>query len=173
MLSKKGSVVFKLFFYLVVGFLLIGCGTEQPNVKSSMYQSVNEQKATLVQSGKEKRYCARCGMDLVKFYKTSHSAKLDSKNYQYCSIHCLEDHLGEGVNLKNPKVVDIASLKFISVNSATYVVGSSKRGTMSRVSKYAFLTLEDAKKFQAKFGGKIMDFNGARLKAQEDFKHYR
>ena len=164
----------KLFFYLLVGLFLVGCGVEsQPKVKSSMYQAVNEQKAILLQSGKDKHYCARCGMDLVKFYKTSHSATLNSKKYQYCSIHCLEDHLGEGVSLKNPMVVDVASLKFIPVNSATYVVGSSKRGTMSRVSKYAFLTLEDAKKFQAKFGGKIMDFNGARAKAQEDFKHYR
>jgi len=44
---------------------------------------------------------------------------------------------------------------------------------MSRKSKYAFSTKDDAKKFQTKFGGKIMDFNGARKVAQEDFKHYR
>ena len=138
-----------------------------------MYQSVNENEATLVQSGKDKRYCIRCGMDLVKFYKTSHTATYKGKEYQYCSIHCLEDHLGEGITLKNPKVVDVASLKLIPVSQAYYVVGSKKRGTMSRVSKYAFSTKDNAQKFQAKFGGKIMDFNGAREVAQEDFKHYR
>jgi len=37
----------------------------------------------------------------------------------------------------------------------------------------AFATLDDAKKFQAKFGGEIMSFNGARQKAQEDFKFKR
>ncbi len=164
----------KLLSFLVLAILMIGCGPEKsPSVKSSMYQSVNENEATLVQSGKDKRYCVICGMDLVKFYKTSHASTHESTHYQYCSIHCLEDHLGQGVTLKNPKVVDVASLKLISVADAHYVVGSKKRGTMSRISKYAFLNKDDAQKFQTKFGGDIMDFNGAREVAQKDFKHYR
>ena len=112
-------------------------------------------------------------MNLVRFYKTSHTAEYKEKYYQYCSIHCLEEHLGEGIALKNPKVVDISSLKLISVAKAYYVVGSAKRGTMSRKSKYAFQNIEDAQKFQAEYGGKIMDFSQARKIAQEDFKHYR
>jgi nitrous oxide reductase accessory protein NosL len=166
--------MFKLLSFIALGIFIVGCGVEtSPHIKSSMYQSVNENKATLVQVGKNKRYCAICGMDLVKFYKTSHMATYEDKHYQYCSIHCLEDHLGQGVTLKNPKVVDVASLKFISVYKAYYVVGSKKRGTMSKISKYAFLTKSDAIKFQKKFGGEIMNFNEARKKAQEDFKHYR
>jgi len=137
------------------------------------FQAVDEKDAILLQSGKEKRYCARCGMDLVRFYKTSHAAEHNGKQYQYCSIHCLEEHLAEGVTLKNPKVVDVSSLKFISVVDAIYVVGSKKRGTMSKVSKYAFATLEAAKEFQKKYGGEIMNFSAARQKAQEDFKHYK
>jgi nitrous oxide reductase accessory protein NosL len=85
-------------------------------------------------------------------------------------MHCLEEHLGQGITLKNPKVVDVTTLKFISIADAFYVVGSSKRGTMSRVSKYAFLNLEDAKKFQTLYGGEIMDFNGAHEKAKEEFR---
>ncbi len=166
--------MFKIISLIALAFLIAGCGPDKsPSVKSSMYQSVNENEATLVQSGKDKRYCVICGMDLVKFYKTSHTSTYKGKNYQYCSIHCLEEHLGEGITLKNPKVVDVASLKLIPVSQAYYVVGSKKRGTMSRKSKYAFSTKDDAKKFQTKFGGKIMDFNGAREVAQEDFKHYR
>ncbi len=166
--------MFKIFIIAVIGIFLIGCGPEKkPNVRSSMFQSVSEQEATLVQSGKDKRYCVICGMDLVKFYKTSHASTHKDTHYQYCSIHCLEDHLGEGITLKNPQVVDLDTLKFISVGEAFYVVGSKKRGTMSRVSKYAFKSEELAKKFQAKFGGEIMNFNQAREKAQEDFKHYR
>jgi nitrous oxide reductase accessory protein NosL len=164
----------KVISFIVMSLIIAGCGADKgPSVKSSMYQSVTEDKAILLQSGKDKRYCARCGMDLVRYYKTSHVATYKGKVYQYCSIHCLEDHLGEGVTLKNPQVVDVASLKFISVADANYVVGSKKRGTMSRVSKYAFATLDDAKKFQSKFGGEIMSFNGARQKAQEDFKFKR
>jgi len=137
------------------------------------FQMVAENEAVLVQIGNEKRSCALCGMDLVRFYKTSHASEVEGKKYQYCSIHCLEDHLGQGITIKNPKVVDVSSLKFISISQAYYVVGSKKRGTMSRVSKYAFASESDAKAFQKEFGGEIMDFNGAREKAQEDFKHYR
>jgi hypothetical protein len=161
----------KTLIAIIVALMVIGCGPEsEPKVKSSMFQSVSPQEATLVQSGKNKGSCSRCGMNLVMFYKTSHAAEHEGKHYQYCSIHCLEDHLGEGATLKNPKVVDVDSLKFIAVGNAHYVVGSKKNGTMTRVSKYAFLDENMAKKFQAKFGGKIMDFNGALEVAKKDFK---
>jgi len=164
--------MFKIYLAIFTALFLVGCGPDKkPNIKSSMFQSVNSQEATLVQSGKDKGSCLICGMNLVKYYKTSHTAQKGTKHYQYCSIHCLEDHLGEGVTLKNPKVVDVTSLELISVSQAHYVVGSKKRGTMTRVSKYAFLDKEMAKKFQAKYGGEIMDFNGALAKAKEDFKH--
>ncbi|WP_372998235.1 nitrous oxide reductase accessory protein NosL [Sulfurimonas sp.] len=161
----------KTYIAIIATLLLVGCGPDrEPHVKSSMYQSVSPQEAILVQSGKDKGSCVRCGMNLVMFYKTSHAAEHEGKHYQYCSIHCLEDHLGEGVTLKNPKVVDVESLKLIPVGSAHYVVGSEKRGTMTRVSKYAFLDEAMAKKFQAKYGGEIVDFSGALAKAKEDFK---
>jgi hypothetical protein len=167
----------KLVFPLLVSTLFMtGCGeVTTGKLNKTMFQTVDENKAQLLQSGKDKRYCLKCGMDLVKFYKTSHAASNESKDkvHQYCSIHCLEDHLGDGIVLKNPKVVDVSSLEFISVSDATYVVGSDVRGTMSRVSKYAFLNKEDALKFQKKHGGEIMDFNSALEKAKEDFKHYR
>jgi nitrous oxide reductase accessory protein NosL len=138
--------------------------------KGKMFQTVDKKDATLVQEGKNKNSCAVCGMNLVKFYKTSHMAEYNGKPVQYCSIHCLEHHLEDGVEVKNPRVVDVSTLKFIPVLEAYYVVGSDLRGTMSRVSKYAFSSLEDAKKFQAKHGGKIMDFRAALEKAKEDFK---
>ncbi|WP_415397670.1 nitrous oxide reductase accessory protein NosL [Sulfurimonas sp. CS5] len=162
----------KLYIAIIAILLLVGCGPDkEPHVKSSMYQSVSPQEATLVQSGKNKGSCGRCGMNLVMFYKTSHAAELDGKHHQYCSIHCLEDHLGEGVTLKNPKVVDVDSLKFIPVGDAHYVVGSKKRGTMTKVSKYAFLDEKMAERFKAKYGGEIINFNEALEVAKNDFKH--
>ncbi|MEA1955761.1 MAG: nitrous oxide reductase accessory protein NosL [Campylobacterota bacterium] len=164
----------KVFILAVFSLFFIGCGaSNSANFSKKMFQSVDEKDATLVQTSKDKRYCPRCGMDLVRFYKTSHSATIDNKIYQYCSIHCLEEHLGDGITLKNPKVVDISSLKFISVKDAYYVVGSKKKGTMSRISKYAFSSLKNAKKFQSRNGGKIMQFGDALKSAKEDFKHYR
>lgn len=151
---------------LIAGFV---SGAEL-SASMKMFQSVNEKEAVLVQSGKDKRYCARCGMDLVMFYKTSHAAEHNGKKFQYCSIHCLAEHMDSGTNLEDIKVVDTVSLKLIDAKKAYYVVGSKVRGTMSRVSKYAFLNENDAKEFQAENGGEIMDFNAALEKAQEDFK---
>jgi len=193
--------MYKAFAYAVVLLLLVGCTAQkipqveketkliktqkeevakikQKEVKKSeqkyrMFQTVDAKDATLVQDGKNKQYCVICGMDLVKFYKTSYSATYNDKEHQYCSIHCLSDHLGEGIEIKNPKVVDVTTLKLIPVLEAYYVVGSKKKGTMSKVSKYAFSTLKAAEIFQSKYGGEVMDFYGALEKAKEDFKHYR
>lgn len=164
----------KIIVSVMAVLIIAGCATQKnASVPYRQFQMVDTSSAILVQSGKDKGDCYICGMDLVRFYKTSHASEHKDKKFQYCSIHCLEDHLGQGVTLKNPKVVDVASLKFISVSQAHYVVGSKKRGTMTRVSKYAFLNLADAKSFQAKNGGDIMDFVAAREKAKEDFKHYK
>jgi len=149
------------------------CAQKEFSGKQVMFQSVNEKDAVLLQNGTDKNYCPRCGMDLVKYYKTSHSASFEKKVYQYCSIHCLEEHLGDGIELKNPLVVDVATLKFIDATKAYYVVGSKVRGTMSKISKYAFFNEKDALNFQAQNGGDIMDFYKALEVARRDFKNYR
>ena len=163
----------KIYILIASALLFIGCSVEKkPKVHSTMFQTVNVQNAILVQSSKNKYSCKRCGMNLVKFYKTSHKAIYKGKALQYCSIHCLQEHLSHGITLKNPQVVDVDSLKFINVKEAHYVVGSKKRGTMTRVSKYAFFDRNMAKKFQAKYGGKIMDFSAALEVAKKDFKNH-
>lgn len=164
----------KIIMSIVLALIISSCGaTKEVSIGYKPFQAVDKKDAVLVQNSEDKESCVICGMNLVRFYKTSHASEHKDKKFQYCSIHCLEDHLGEGITLKNPKVVDLGSLKFIPVSQAHYVVGSKKRGTMSKVSKYAFLKLEDAKVFQSKNGGKIMNFTQAREKAQEDFKHYK
>jgi len=162
--------MFKTLIISATALFLIGCGPEKNiTLKSTMFQSVSKEKALLVQDSSEKKSCSRCGMNLIKFYKTSHSSIFKGTTYQYCSIHCLVDHLSEGIGMEDPKVVDVNSLKFIDIRAAHYVVGSDKRGTMTRVSKYAFSSREDAKKFQAKYGGEIMDFYKALDVAKRDF----
>jgi len=139
-------------------------------ISHTMFQTVPKKRALLLQKGKEKAYCHVCGMNLVKFYKTSHAAKEGDVEHQYCSIHCLTKDIKDGAELENPEVVDVSSLKFIPVTEAYYVVGSKKPATMSRISKYAFKSLSDAKIFQAKYGGKIVDFYSAWQIAKKDFK---
>jgi len=170
--------MFKPILLSLALVLITGCSTSPkkiapPKVKKTthkMFQSVPKDQATLLQKGKNREYCHVCGMKLVKFYKTNHAAKENGALHQYCSIHCLAKDIKEGAELENPQVVDVHSLKFIPVTEAYYVVGSKKPATMSRVSKYAFKSLDDAKAFQAKYGGKIVDFYSAWQIAKKDFK---
>lgn len=123
------------------------------------FRAVPMSKAQIHQSGKGKMFCSVCGMTLHLFYRTNHTAKVNGKTHQYCSIHCmLQEAMTKGIKVTDPKVVDNDTLKFISVKDAYYVVGSSKPGTMSLVSKYAFGKETSAKAFMKKFGGKIMRF---------------
>jgi len=161
--------MFKNIIFVIISLLFIGCSSKDVETKNRMFQSVDEKDAMLVQKD-NKNACTRCGMNLVMFYKTSHTATVEHKEYQYCSLHCLAEHLKQTKKLKNPKVVDIKSLKFINVSDAYYVVGSSKPATMSSSSKYAFSSLEYAKDFQDKFGGDIVNFYKALDIARGDFQ---
>jgi YHS domain-containing protein len=166
--------MYKIMILTMTMLFFIGCSSQKDIVgKVAMFQSVNKEDAVLLQDGADKQFCPRCGMDLIKYFKTSHSATYSGKTYQYCSLHCLEDHLGDGIELKNPMAVDVGSLKFIDATKAYYVVGSRVRGTMSKISKYAFLNKEEAGKFQAEHGGEIMDFYKALEITKKDFKYYK
>ena len=140
-----------------------------PKKMMKMFQSVSKEKAILLQDGKAKAFCPECGMTLPMFYKTNHVATVDSKVKQYCSIHCLAEDLQKGTKLTEMRVVDVTTLKFISVEEATYVVGSRKKGTMSTVSKYAFSKKEDAEAFAKMNGGNVTDFHGALEAAKAEF----
>ncbi len=118
-------------------------------------------KAQILQKGEAKDYCPKCGMTLHLFYKTNHSAKVDGKVEQFCSMHCLVEEMNSGKSVTDIKVVDNSTLKFIPAKSAWYVLGSSKPATMSKVSKYAFGTKEKAMEFAKKFGGKVVSFKEA------------
>ena len=142
---------------LVVGLLLTLLALP---LQAQMFQSVNEDQATLLQDGADSLYCPACGMNLVKFFKTSHALKQpDGTMHQYCSLHCLVDF--NAVNLLQAQVVDVAGLSFIPVEEATYVVGSDVPGTMTRTSKYAFADEQAARAFAAEHGGELMDFTQA------------
>jgi len=143
--------------------------SQKPKKMMKMFQSVPKDKAVLLQEGKAKAFCPECGMALPMFYKTNHSAHVNGKTKQYCSIHCVIEDMKKGSKLTDIKVVDTNSLQFIDAVKAFYVVGSSKKGTMSRVSKYAFSSKADADAFVKANGGKVVDFKGALEAAKADF----
>jgi len=144
-----------------------GSGLKMPK----NYRAVPLAKAEILQDGKEKMFCPKCGMTLPMFYRTNHAAKVDGKMQQFCSMYCLVEAMNDGAKVEDIKVVDNSTLKFIDANKAYYVVGSSKPATMAKkVSKYAFGTKEAAQDFAKKFGGKVMSFDEALAIAKKDFK---
>ena len=134
------------------------------------FRAVPMDKAQILQDGKAKIFCPKCGMTLPMFYRTNHSAKVDGKVEQFCSIHCLVDEMSSGKKMSDIQVVDNSSLKFIPAKTAWYVVGSSKPATMSKVSKYAFAKEADAKEFAKKFGGKVVKFSDVLAMAKKSFE---
>ena len=124
----------------------------------SSFQAVSADKAVILQEGESKMFCPKCGMTLPMYYRTNHAADVDGKPTQFCSIHCLAEAMSDGAKVTKVKVVDNTTLEFIDVINSWYVMGSSKPGTMSMTSKYAFGKKSDAEKFAKEFGGKVMTY---------------
>lgn len=122
------------------------------------FQSVSSDKAVILQEGENNKFCPKCGMTLPMFYRTNHAAHVDGISKQYCSIHCLAEAIADGGKVSDIKVVDNTTLEFIDVLQSWYVVGSSKPGTMTMISKYAFGKRDAAEKFAKEYGGKVMTF---------------
>lgn len=134
-----------------------------------MFQTVEAKDATLVKNDSSKEFCNVCGMHLVKHYKTNHTTEFkNGHKEQYCSLHCqTQIHNDYKERIKTIQVVDTNTLKFIDAKKAFYVVGSSKEGTMSPISEYAFLNKIDAENFKKEFGGEIHNFEDT-LKISKD-----
>lgn len=160
-----------LLTLLALGTLATFAQAEEakPKKMTKMFQSVSKGEATLLQEGKAKPFCPECGMTLPMFYKTNHAATVDGKVKQYCSIHCIVEDTQKGSKLTDIQVVDVTSLKFISADKASYVLGSAKKGTMTMVSKYAFANKADAEAFAKENGGEVVDYSGAYKAAENDF----
>ena len=141
----------------------------KPKKMMKMFQMVPADKATILQEGTAKMFCPECGMTLPMFYKTNHAATVDGKVKQYCSIHCVVEDTKKGSKLTDIKVVDVTTLKFIAADKAAYVLGSSKKGTMTMVSKYAFANKTDAEVFAKENGGKVVDYSAAYKASESDF----
>ncbi len=162
-----------LFFTLVCSFLFAhmqGMPVMKKGMKMSDFRFVPLKKAQILQSGKAKIFCSKCGMSLPMFYRTNHAAKVNGKIEQFCSMHCLVEAMESGAKVTDIKVIDNTTLKFIPVSKAWYVVGSSKPATMSKVSKYAFGSKVAALEFAKKYGGKVMQFNEALAIAKKAFE---
>ena len=115
--------------------------------------------------------CKYCGMDRAKF---AHSRMLieytDGTAVGACSIHCAAVDLALNID-KMPKAVlvgDYNTKALIDAEKATWVMGGSKMGVMTRNAKWAFLQKGDAEKFIGQNGGKLSTYDEAMKAAYED-----
>jgi len=146
-----------IFFVTILSTLLFGMGEQNNQID---FRSVSKAEAVNVQKGKNKDFCPVCGMTLHNFYKTNFAAKASGEESQYCSLVCLvEDEIVNNKKMTNIRVVDNQTMKMTDANKASFVVGSSKPGTMSSVSIYGFGTVDAAKDFATKNGGDVKSFS--------------
>ncbi len=148
------------FYALALLTLLLTASIAPTMAQAQMFQTVPADQAQLLQAGPGKLYCPGCGMNLVKFYKTSHSLG----DHQYCSMHCLVE---VGSKTGEARVVDVTSLKFMPAAKAHYVMGSDVKGTMTMNSKYAFADKAAAEAFAKKHGGEVVSFAKAEAVARK------
>lgn len=130
---------------------------------ASEFSKVASAEPMLIQKTEEKLYCPICGMNLKMFYKTSHGVELkEGLAKQYCSIRCLA-YDWQAIETKVAKILvtDVTSETLIDAKKAFYVIGSNVQGTMSMVSKLAFLKEADAQAFVKEQKGEIVDFDTA------------
>jgi copper chaperone NosL len=115
--------------------------------------------------------CAHCGMDREKF---AHSRMLityaDGSSAGVCSIHCTATELkaSKGKKVKAVEVADLNSKKLISAEKATWVIGGSRNGVMTRTPKWAFAKKDDAAAFISKNGGKLATYKEALTLAEKE-----
>jgi len=86
-------------------------------------------------------------------------------------MRCLVVDMQEyGIDRSDIKVIDASTQKFIDAKEAFYVLGSKVKGTMSKISKLAFASKEDAYKFVKKYKGRVVSFEEALNSAKESLK---
>lgn len=115
--------------------------------------------------------CKYCGMDREKF---SHSRILieydDGTTEGLCSLHCATIDLAIHID-KTPKSIwvgDYNSKKLIDAEKASWIIGGSRMGVMTKRAKWAYDKKEDAEKFKAESGGDLATFDQAIKAAYED-----
>jgi len=115
--------------------------------------------------------CKYCGMNRQQF---AHSRMFieydDTSTVGTCSIHCVAVDLAINID-KTPKAIQVGdynSKNLIDAEKASWVIGGSKMGVMTKRAKWAFEKKEEAEKFIKENGGGMATFDEAMKAAYED-----
>lgn len=148
--ERVGKIIFFAVLILLAAALLLSC----------MPVSKGEGDGTWKPEAWEQKWCPLCGMDLDVYRSTCHRLYYkDGRIVGYCSIHCAaKDYRRDGEQVAKIDVADFLTKEFFPAEEAHYLVGSDLPGVMTVVSKKAFSSLDEAKKFQKEHGGEIRTF---------------
>ncbi len=116
-----------------------------------------------IDAKEEPRWCPLCGMNLKMYHQTSNRVTFsDGTKVQTCSIFCAAQFYEKRpTEIDRWEVVDYETKGWIDAKKAHWLVGSDIPGVMTAVGKIAFLSLNEAKKYQQKHGGTIGTFDDA------------
>lgn len=116
-----------------------------------------------IDAKEEPKWCPLCGMNLKMYHQTSNRVTFsDGTKVQTCSIFCAAQFYEKRpTEIDRWEVVDYETKGWIDAKKANWLVGSDIPGVMTAVSKLAFLSLEDTKKYQKKHEGTIGTFDDA------------
>jgi len=119
--------------------------------------------------------CPYCGMDRKQFHHSRMVVHYGDDLYDgVCSLHCAAISLS--VNLdRDPKAIWVADSAaagdvkpLVEVDKASFLVGSSIKGVMTKRSKVAYGSADAAKAAQSANGGEVANFDSALLAAYAD-----
>jgi len=101
--------------------------------------------------------------DLKMYHQTSNRLTFsDGTKVETCSIFCAAQYYEKRpTEVDRWEVVDYETKKWIDAKRARWLVGSDIPGVMTAISKVAFLSVEDVKKYEKKHGGTIGTFDDA------------
>lgn len=107
--------------------------------------------------------CPNCGMVRSMWARTWFEFENSEGRSQACSFHCLADRaIKSGEDPKNVKVALYMNPKeMVPAERAFFVVGASAKGTMTKKSKIAWPSKEEAENFCRSCGGEVVGFRQA------------
>lgn len=140
---------------IIVGFVFLpATAIAQPKEDIHLYKS-----------------CKYCGMDRGSFdFSRMIIDYDDGTSAAVCSIHCAAVDLANNID-KSPKSISVGDFntkELIDAEKASWVIGGSKSGVMSKRGKWAFAKKEDAESFMTSNSGTHADFEAAMKAAYED-----
>jgi len=116
-----------------------------------------------IDAKEEPRWCPLCGMNLKMYHQTSNRLIFsDGSKNQTCSIFCAAQiYEKRPTEIDRWEVVDFETKGWTDAKKAHWLIGSDIIGVMTAVSKIAFSSSEDARKYQKNHGGTIGTFDDA------------